>query len=42
MKPQAPELNALIKLHKEKQPIGPMVYYKNAPTYKIAEFIAKW
>jgi hypothetical protein len=42
IKPQAPKLNALIKLHKENLPIRPVVNYKNAPTYNIAKFLAKW
>jgi hypothetical protein len=31
IKPQAPKLNALIKLHKVNLPIRPVVNYKNAP-----------
>jgi hypothetical protein len=42
IKPQAPKLNALIKLHKENLPIRPVVNYKNAPTYYTAKFLAKW
>jgi hypothetical protein len=42
IKPQAPKLNALIKLHKVNLPIRPVVNYKNAPTYHIAKFLAKW
>jgi hypothetical protein len=32
----------LIKLHKENLPIRPVDNYKNAPTYYIAKFLAKW
>jgi hypothetical protein len=42
IKPQAPKLNALIKLHKDNLPIRPVVNYKNAPPYYIAKFLAKW
>jgi hypothetical protein len=42
IKPQAPKLNVLIKLHKVNLPIRPVVNYKNAPTYHIAKFLAKW
>jgi retron-type reverse transcriptase len=42
MNPQAPILNALIKLHKETKPIRPVVDYRCAPTYKVAKFMARW
>jgi hypothetical protein len=42
MKPQAPKLNALIKLHKDNLTIRPVVNYRNAPTYHIEKFLAKW
>jgi hypothetical protein len=32
MNPQAPKLNGLIKMHKETQPIRPVVNYRCAPT----------
>jgi dTDP-4-dehydrorhamnose reductase len=42
MNPQAPKLNILIKLHKERQPIRPVDNYRGVPTYKIAKFMAEW
>jgi hypothetical protein len=35
IKPQAPKLNALIKLHKDTLLIIPVVNYRNAPTWCI-------
>ena len=40
-KPQAPTLKAQIKLHKTGMPIRPVINNINAPTYKLANFLAK-
>ena len=40
-KPQAPTLKAQIKLHKTGMPIRPVINNINAPTYKLAKFLAK-
>jgi hypothetical protein len=37
MNPMAPSLHATIKLHKPNTPIKPIVNWKNAPAYEIAE-----
>jgi hypothetical protein len=42
IKPGAPTLNALIKLHKDNEPIRPVVNNIHAPTYKLAKFFRKW
>jgi hypothetical protein len=42
IKPTAPTLNALIKLHKDNEPIRPVVNNISAPTYKLAKFFKKW
>jgi hypothetical protein len=42
MKPQAPKLNMTVKLHKEKNPVRPIVNYRNAPSYYIAKILANW
>jgi hypothetical protein len=34
MKPMAPQLNALIRIHKEDKPIRPVINYVQAPSYK--------
>jgi hypothetical protein len=36
IKPTAPKPNALIKIHKENEPIRPVVNNTQAPSYKIA------
>ena len=40
-KPQAPKLKAQIKLHKQGNPIRPVVNNINAPAYKLAKFLTK-
>jgi hypothetical protein len=35
-------LKAFVKLHKPHNPIRPVVSYRQAPAYKLAEFIAKF
>ena len=40
-KPQAPRHKAQIKLHKQGNPIRPVVNKKNAPAYKLAKYLAK-
>jgi hypothetical protein len=42
MNPKAPQLNALIKVHKQTQPIRPVVNCRCVPTCKIAKTIPKW
>jgi hypothetical protein len=44
IKPQAPQLNTAVKLHKEKSPIRPIVNYRNAPSYykNIEKILANW
>ena len=37
MNPSAPTIKGLIKLHKPDQPIRPVVNWKNAPAYKLAQ-----
>jgi hypothetical protein len=39
---KTPQLNVLIKLHKETQPLRPVVNYRCALTYKLSKVIAKW
>jgi hypothetical protein len=41
VKPIAPALNALIKLHKFNEPILPVVNDIHAPTYKLAKFLKR-
>jgi len=41
IKPTAPKLNALIKVHKENEPIRPVRNNKQAPSYKIARYLNK-
>jgi len=40
-KPQAPKLKAQIKLHKQGNPIRPVVNNINAPAHKLAKFLTK-
>lgn len=42
IKPLAPKFNALIKLHKDNEPIRPVVNNIHAPTYKLAKFLKQW
>jgi hypothetical protein len=42
IKPQSPTMNALIKIHKENEPIRPVVNNIQAPSYKIAKFLNNW
>jgi hypothetical protein len=42
IKPQPPTLNAQIKIHKDNEPIRPVINNINAPAYKIAKFLNKW
>jgi hypothetical protein len=37
MNPSAPTIKGLIKLHKQNQPIRPVVDWQNAPAYKLAK-----
>jgi hypothetical protein len=39
MKPNAPELHALIKTHKIDKPIWPVINCIKAPSYKLARFL---
>ena len=41
IKPTAPKLNALIKIHKENEPIRPVVNNTQAPSYKITKYLNK-
>ena len=41
IKPKAPKLTALIKMHKESEPIWLVVNSKQAPPYKIAKYLIK-
>jgi len=36
MKPSAPTIKGLIKIHKPQHPITPVVNWRNAPAYKLA------
>jgi hypothetical protein len=36
MKPSAPSIKGLIKLHKADQPIRPVVNWRNAPAYRLS------
>lgn len=42
IKPQPPTLKAQIKIHKDNEPIRPVVNNIQAPTYKIAKFLNRW
>lgn len=42
IKPQAPKLNAQIKIHRDNAPVRPVVKNIHAPTYKLAKFLTKW
>jgi hypothetical protein len=42
IKTSAPKINALLKLHKDDEPIKPLVNNMHAPTYKLAKFLKKW
>jgi hypothetical protein len=37
MNPTAPTLHATVKLHKENKPIRPIINWKGAPAYELAE-----
>jgi hypothetical protein len=41
MSPSVPHSYATIKLLKNKQPIRPIVNWKDSPNYKLARFLAK-
>jgi hypothetical protein len=41
IKTSAPTLNAVIILHKDNEPIRPVVKNMHAPTYKLAKFLKK-
>jgi hypothetical protein len=41
MKPNAPELNAIIKTHKIDNPIRPVINSIKAPSYKLARYFNK-
>jgi hypothetical protein len=40
IKPLPPTLSAEIKIHKENEPIRPVVNNTQAPTYKFAQFLS--
>jgi hypothetical protein len=40
--PRAPKIRGLIKLHKDKQPIRPIVNMRNSPTYQVGKFLNKY
>jgi hypothetical protein len=40
MNPKAPNIRALIKLHKPNAPIRPIVNWQHAPAYKLARYIS--
>jgi hypothetical protein len=42
LNPEPPVLKAFMKLHTPHSPITPVVSYRQAPAYKVAEFIAKF
>jgi hypothetical protein len=39
--PPPPVINGLIKLHKEKNPIRPVINMRTSPSYKLAGFVSK-
>ena len=41
IKPMAPKLNVYLKVHKENEPIRPVINNKQAPSYKTAKFLNK-
>ena len=41
IKPSAPTLNALIKTHKQNEPIRPVINNLQAPSHKLAKYINK-
>ena len=42
IKPQSPNMKVQIKIHKENEPIRPVVNNIQAPTHKIAKYLNKW
>jgi hypothetical protein len=42
IKPLAPKLNVLIKLHKDNEPIRPVVNNTQTPPYKLSKFLKQW
>jgi hypothetical protein len=41
MNPFAPTIKGLIKLHKQDQPIRPVVNWRNAPAYKLSRLFTQ-
>ena len=41
LKPSAPSISGLLKIHKSDSPIRPIVNWKQAPAYKIAKLLSK-
>jgi hypothetical protein len=41
LNPTPPVINGLIKLHKEMNPIRPVVNMRTSPSYKLAGFVSK-
>jgi hypothetical protein len=41
MNPKPPNVYGLIKLHKQGNPIRPVISWKNAPAYKIAKHLTQ-
>jgi hypothetical protein len=41
LKPTPPVINGLIKLHKDKNPIRPVVNMRSSPSYKLSGFVTK-
>jgi hypothetical protein len=42
LSPEPPKLKAFVKIHKQTNPIRPIVSYRQAPAYKVALFLAKF
>jgi hypothetical protein len=42
LNPEPPKLKAFIKIHKQHNPIRPVVSYTHAPAYKVAGFLANF
>jgi hypothetical protein len=38
LNPKPPQIRAFIKLHKNSNPIRPVINFRNAPAYKLAQF----
>lgn len=42
IKPSAPKITGLPKIHKQDRPIRPLINFTTSPAYKIAKYMNKW